>query len=93
MSAWATELIRIFGAGEGHNPDNFGIVITDVNGTLQILDEEPIKMIYDPPDTEGLYPDASSALNTVAVYKPTWNPGSGEVIGAYRYQTRLFSKK
>ena len=56
-------------------------------------------MVYDILDTEGLYIGASSALNVVAAYKLGQQLGPGKTIvtvlcdGAYRYQSRLFSKK
>ena len=49
-------------------------------------------------DTEGVYIGASSALNVVAAYEMAQKLGPGKTIvtvlcdGAYRYQSRLFSK-
>ncbi|KAJ2960785.1 hypothetical protein NUW54_g14416 [Trametes sanguinea] len=56
-------------------------------------------MLYDLLDTEGLYLGASSALNVVAAVELAKKLGPGKTIatilcdGAYRYQSRLFSKK
>ena len=55
-------------------------------------------MVYDLLDTEGLYVGASSALNIVAAVEVAKKLGSGNTVatilcdGAYRYQSRLFSK-
>lgn len=56
-------------------------------------------MIYDLLDTEGLYLGASTALNVVAAVELAQKLGPGSTVatilcdGAYRYQSRLFSKK
>jgi len=56
-------------------------------------------MVYDLLDTEGLYLGASSALNVVAAVEVAQKLGRGSTVatilcdGAYRYQSRLFSKK
>jgi len=56
-------------------------------------------MLYDLLDTEGLYLGASSALNVVAAVELAQKLGKGSTVvtvlcdGAYRYQSRLFSKK
>lgn len=87
------------GIGQGRITNNLGTFVTDVDGSLHIPDEESIEMVYDVLDTEGLYLGASSALNVVAGYKLARELGPGKTIvtilcdGAYRYQSRLFSKK
>ena len=56
-------------------------------------------MVYRMLDEEGIYIGASSALNVVAAMEMARHLGPGSKIvtiicdGAYRYQTRLFSKK
>ena len=56
-------------------------------------------MVYDILDTEGLCLGANSALNVVAAYKLAQKLGPGKTIAtslcdsAYRYHSRLFSKK
>ena len=69
-----------------------------LDGALHIPDEKSIEMVYDLLDTEGLYIGASSALNVVAAVELAKKLGPGHTIatilcdGAYRYQSRLFSK-
>ena len=93
------ELNRIPGIGQGRITNNLGTFVSDVDGSLHIPDEDSIEMVYDVLDTEGLYLGASSALNVVAAYKLAQKLGPGKTIatilcdGAYRYQSRLFSKK
>lgn len=87
------------GIGQGRITKNLGTFVADVDGSLHIPDEESIEMVYDVLDTEGIYLGASSALNVVAAYKLAQEFGPGKTIvtilcdGAYRYQSRLFSKK
>jgi len=87
------------GIGQGRITNNLGTFVADVDGSLHIPDEESIEMVYDLLDTEGLYIGASSALNVVAAYRLAQKLGPGKTIatilcdGAYRYQSRLFSKK
>ena len=56
-------------------------------------------MIYHLLDKDGLYLGASSALNVVAAYRMAKQLGRGSKVvtmmcdGAYRYQTRLFSRQ
>ena len=70
----------------------------DVDGALNIADEKSIRMVYELLDSEGLYIGASSALNVVAAAELGEKLGPGKTIvtilcdGAYRYQSRLFSK-
>lgn len=55
-------------------------------------------MLYQLLDTEGLYVGASSALNVIAAVELAQKLGKGSKVvtilcdGAYRYQSRLFSK-
>ncbi|KAG0707360.1 pyridoxal phosphate-dependent enzyme beta subunit [Suillus ampliporus] len=71
----------------------------DLSGALRIPDEKSISMLYQLLDTEGLYLGASSALNVVAAVELAQKLGKGSTVvtvlcdGAYRYQSRLFSKK
>ena len=73
--------------------------MNQIDGALHIPDEKSIEMVYDLLDTEGLYLGASSALNVVAAVEIAKQLGPGHTIatilcdGAYRYQSRLFSKK
>jgi cysteine synthase A len=56
-------------------------------------------MVYRMLDEEGIYIGASSALNVVAAVEMARHLGSGSKVatiicdGAYRYSSRLFSKK
>jgi len=87
------------GIGQGRITDNLGTFIKDVDGALHIADEKSIAMVYDLLDSEGLYIGASSALNVVAAAELALKLGKGSRVvtvlcdGAYRYQSRLFSKK
>ncbi|KAF7972870.1 hypothetical protein HWV62_16648 [Athelia sp. TMB] len=87
------------GIGQGRITKNLGTFVNDLSGALHIPDEESIAMVYEMLDTEGLYIGASSALNVVAAVKLAQKLGPGKTVatlicdGAYRYQTRLFSKK
>ncbi|KAI0071476.1 cysteine synthase [Panus rudis PR-1116 ss-1] len=87
------------GIGQGRITQNLGTLIKDIDNSLNIPDEDSIAMLYDLLDSEGLYLGASSALNVVAAVKLAEKLGPGHTIatilcdGAYRYQSRLFSKK
>jgi len=87
------------GIGQGRITDNLGTFVDKLDGALHIADEKSIVMVYDILDSEGLYLGASSALNVVAAYELALKLGPGKTIttilcdGAYRYQSRLFSKK
>jgi len=87
------------GIGQGRITNNLGTFVKNVDGALNIADEKSIAMVYEMLDSEGLYLGASSALNVVAAYELAQKLGPGKTIvtvlcdGAYRYQTRLFSKK
>ncbi|KAF8444569.1 tryptophan synthase beta subunit-like PLP-dependent enzyme [Boletus edulis BED1] len=87
------------GIGQGRVTDNLATFINDVDGSLTISDEKSIVMLYQLLDTEGLYLGASTALNVVAAVEVAQKLGKGSTIvtalcdGAYRYQSRLFSKQ
>ncbi|TDL25992.1 cysteine synthase [Rickenella mellea] len=87
------------GIGQGRITNNLGTFVKDVDGALHITDEKSIAMVYEMLDSEGLYIGASSALNVVAAYEMAQTLGPGNTVvtilcdGAYRYQSRLFSKK
>lgn len=86
------------GIGQGRITNNLGTFVDHIDGALHIADEKSIAMIYDLLDTEGLYLGASSALNVVAAVELAQKLGPGHTVatilcdGAYRYQSRLFSK-
>ncbi|TCD70334.1 hypothetical protein EIP91_003963 [Steccherinum ochraceum] len=87
------------GIGQGRITNNLGTFVNDLDGSFHIADEKSIAMLYDLLDTEGLYLGASSALNVVAAVELAQKLGPGKTVatilcdGAYRYQSRLFSKK
>ncbi|KAL4073949.1 tryptophan synthase beta subunit-like PLP-dependent enzyme [Scleroderma yunnanense] len=87
------------GIGQGRVTANLGTFIKDLDGALHISDEKSIAMVYELLDTEGLYMGASSALNVVAAVELAQKLGKGSRVvtiladGAYRYQSRLFSKQ
>ncbi|KAG8834713.1 hypothetical protein FRC17_007619 [Serendipita sp. 399] len=87
------------GIGQGRITDNLATGIQDLAGALHIPDEKSIKMVYEMLDSEGIYIGASSALNVVAAEEVAKKLGPGKTVvtvlcdGAYRYQSRLFSRK
>ncbi|TFK44643.1 tryptophan synthase beta subunit-like PLP-dependent enzyme [Crucibulum laeve] len=87
------------GIGQGRITNNLGTFVNDLTGAFTVPDEKSIAMVYDLLDTEGLYLGASSALNVVAAVELAQKLGKGSRVatvlcdGAYRYQSRLFSKK
>ncbi|KAF9994962.1 hypothetical protein BGZ80_006188 [Entomortierella chlamydospora] len=87
------------GIGQGRVTDNLKPDIELIDDALQIRDEDSLHMIYRLLDEEGIYVGASSALNVVAAVEMAKKLGPGKNIvtilcdGAYRYQSRLFSKK
>lgn len=87
------------GIGQGRITDNLKDDIHLVDDALNIPDEMSILMVYRCLDEEGLYIGASSALNVGAAAEMAKQLGPGNTIvtilcdGAYRYQTRLFSRK
>ncbi|KAG0088100.1 hypothetical protein BGZ92_006617 [Podila epicladia] len=87
------------GIGQGRVTENLKPDIELIDDALQIPDSESLKMIYRLLDEEGIYVGASSALNVVAAVEMAKKLGPNKNIvtilcdGAYRYQSRLFSKK
>ncbi|GAA94375.1 uncharacterized protein L969DRAFT_96485 [Mixia osmundae IAM 14324] len=87
------------GIGQGRVTNNMANEISEMDDALLIPDEATIKMVYKLLDEEGLYLGASAALNVVAAAEMAKKLGKGSTVvtilcdGAYRYQTRLFSKK
>jgi len=87
------------GIGQGRVTDNLATFVNDLDGSFTISDEKSIAMLYQLLDTEGLYLGASSALNVVAAVELAQKLGKGSNVvtvlcdGAYRYQSRLFSKQ
>ncbi|KAF8919956.1 cysteine synthase [Mucidula mucida] len=87
------------GIGQGRITNNLGTFVNELSGAFTVPDEKSIEMLYELLDTEGLYMGASSALNVVAAVELAQKLGKGSKIvtilcdGAYRYQSRLFSKR
>jgi len=87
------------GIGQGRVTDNLATFANDLSGAFTVPDSKSIAMLYELLDTEGLYLGVSSALNVVAAVELAQRLGPGSKVvtilcdGAYRYQSRLFSKK
>ncbi|KAJ4468164.1 tryptophan synthase beta subunit-like PLP-dependent enzyme [Lentinula aciculospora] len=87
------------GIGQGRITNNLGMFVDQLSGAFTVDDSKSIEMVYHLLDTEGLYLGASSALNVVAAAELAVKLGKGSKIvtilcdGAYRYQSRLFSKQ
>jgi len=87
------------GIGQGRITKNLGTFVTELSGAFTVPDEKSIQMLYELLDTEGIYVGASTALNVVAAVELAQKLGKGSRVatilcdGAYRYQSRLFSKK
>ncbi|CAG8563736.1 10700_t:CDS:2 [Paraglomus occultum] len=87
------------GIGQGRVTDNLKEDIGSMDDAMQIPDEKSIEMVYRLLDEEGLYVGASTALNVVAAAEMAKILGPGKKIvtilcdGAYRYQSRLFSRQ
>ncbi|KAG9293856.1 hypothetical protein G9A89_019194 [Geosiphon pyriformis] len=87
------------GIGQGRITSNLQPDVALIDDALHIPDEKSIEMVYRLLDEEGLYMGASSALNVVAAVEMAKILGPGKNIvtilcdGAYRYQSRLFSRK
>lgn len=87
------------GIGQGRVTENLKPDIEKLDNSLNIPDEESIRMVYELLHEEGIYVGASSALNVVAAKKMAEQLGPNKTIvtilcdGAYRYQARLFSRK
>jgi cysteine synthase len=94
----AESYLSVLVAPQGRITDNLKPDVGIIDGALHIPDEESIKMVYRLLDEEGIYVGASSALNVVAAVELAKKLGKGKTIatllcdGAYRYQSRLFSK-
>ncbi|KAJ8468470.1 hypothetical protein ONZ45_g17233 [Pleurotus djamor] len=81
------------GIGQGRITNNLGTFVDELSGAFTVPDEESIRMVYELLDSEGLYVGASSALNVVAAVELGWSKIATIICdGAYRYQSRLFSK-
>ncbi|GAA6059475.1 hypothetical protein JCM10212_002218 [Sporobolomyces blumeae] len=87
------------GIGQGRITDNLAQDIKLVDGALHVPDSKTIRMIYHLLDADGIYVGASTALNVVAAKELAVKLGKGSRVvtilcdGAYRYQSRLFSRK
>ncbi|KAF9112898.1 hypothetical protein BGX27_002605 [Mortierella sp. AM989] len=87
------------GIGQGRVTENLKPDLELIDDALRIPDEDSLHMVYRLLDEEGIYVGASSALNVVAAAEMAKKLGPGKNIvtilcdGAYRYQSRLFSKK
>ncbi|KAJ3105099.1 Cysteine synthase 1 [Phlyctochytrium planicorne] len=87
------------GIGQGRITDNMSQDIGIMDGAVFVPDEESITMVYRLLDEEGLFVGASSALNVAAAVQVAKIVGPGKRVvtiicdGAYRYQSRLFSRK
>ncbi|KAG5342926.1 hypothetical protein C0989_005875 [Termitomyces sp. Mn162] len=86
------------GIGQGRVTQNLGTFVNELSGAFTVPDEKSMAMVYELLHTEGLYLGASSALNVVAAVELAQRLGKGSKVatilcdGAYRYQSRLFSK-
>ncbi|KAH8082386.1 tryptophan synthase beta subunit-like PLP-dependent enzyme [Filobasidium floriforme] len=86
------------GIGQGRLTANLAPDLSLLSGAVHVPDSESIKMVYRLLDEEGLYVGASSALNVVAATMVAKKLGRDKTVvtmlcdGAYRYQTRLFSR-
>ena len=89
----------IKGIGQGRLTDNLAPDFGLLDDAVHVTDAESIAMVYRLLDEEGLFVGASSALNVVAAVKVAKQIGPGKAVatiicdGAYRYQSRLFSRK
>ncbi|KAJ1730308.1 Cysteine synthase 1 [Coemansia biformis] len=87
------------GIGQGRITANLQPDIHLVDDALRIPDADTVRMLFRLLDEEGIYLGASSALNVAAAYEMAKALGPGNTIvtimadGAYRYQSRLFSRK
>lgn len=71
---------------------------TQLDGSVAIDDARTVAMLFRQLADEGIFVGASSALNVVAAADVARKLGPGHTVttvicdGAYRYQSRLFSK-
>ncbi|KAG0174951.1 Cysteine synthase 1 [Apophysomyces sp. BC1034] len=86
------------GIGQGRVTDNLAQDIALIDDAVHVPDQDSIEMVYRLLDEEGIYVGASSALNVCAAVQMAKQLGKGKKIvtilcdGAYRYQSRLFSR-
>jgi len=86
------------GIGQGRVTNNLKNEIEFVEEAFTVPDEKSIHMVYKLLHNDGIYVGASSALNAAAAVEVAQRIGPGKTIvtllcdGAYRYQSRLFSK-
>lgn len=84
------------GIGQGRVTGNMNGAIVDE--AIHVPDEASIAMVFRLLHEEGIYVGASSALNAAAAVDVAKKIGPGKTVvtvlcdGAYRYQSRLFSK-
>lgn len=92
------------GIGQGRITANMTVDVKSADGGFTVPDSDSIAMLYRLLDEEGIYLGASSALNVAAAYKLGKDLGRKsdgtrrQIVtilcdGAYRYQSRLFSRK
>ncbi|KAK0225820.1 tryptophan synthase beta subunit-like PLP-dependent enzyme [Armillaria fumosa] len=85
--------------GQGRITNNLGTLVNELSGAFTVPDTKSIAMLYELLDSEGLYLGASSALNVVGAVELAERLGKGSKVvtilcdGAYRYQSRIFSKQ
>ncbi|KAJ9061906.1 Cysteine synthase 1 [Entomophthora muscae] len=86
------------GIGQGRVTDNLKGDVELVEEAFTVPDEKSIEMVYKLLHYDGIYVGASSALNAAAAVEVARRIGPGKTIvtllcdGAYRYQSRLFSR-
>ncbi|TIA73406.1 hypothetical protein E3P91_01498 [Wallemia ichthyophaga] len=92
------------GIGQGRITENMKDDVKIADGGFTVPDADSIAMLYRLLDEEGIYLGASSALNVAAAFKLGKDLGKNadgtrrKIVtilcdGAYRYQSRLFSRK
>ncbi|RKO86419.1 cysteine synthase [Blyttiomyces helicus] len=86
------------GIGQGRVTGNLDEDFDLIDDAVHVSDAETIEMVYRLLDEEGIFVGASSALDFVAAVKVARMLGPGHTVaiilcdGAYRYQSRLFSR-
>lgn len=86
------------GIGQGRVTDNLKTALPLLAGSVYIDDRRTVAMLFRLIKDEGLFVGASSALNVVAAGDIARRLGPGHTVvtmvcdGAYRYQSRLFSR-
>lgn len=92
------------GIGQGRITENMKEDVGKADGGFTVPDADSIAILYRLLDEEGIYLGASSALNVAAAFKLAKDLGKKDdgsrrkivtvlCDGAYRYQSRLFSRK